>query len=388
MTTWCTVVLCLLLNSGLVYCDFEDIGHSARAIGMGNTYTGLADDANAVFYNPAGLRMLSCAELSSSYSKLWWGLKDISEEHTIGDGAVSFAYPTEKYGTLGIGLMNMAVGGLYSESVYAFSYARTFSGNIFGGLTLKLLNKGYGQTSDTTNAWNNARKASNKPDPVFDQDYSKGGFSVDLGVLYKLHDSNVFGLSLSDINQPNMDLQDETTKIPLGVKVGYAYKRPMVVFATDIKNRGKDTSVSLGVERWVHRTFAVRGGLDIGSRDYRTVSLGFGYRASRFIGADYSFMYPLSGIVNTYGTHRFSLSVRFGRGYTLSTTDASEEVELLRYEIESLMGRLESAGIKDVRSASTVPGTIKLDEKKISTIFDEGMTFYIAGKYDEAIAKF
>ncbi|MFH2070784.1 MAG: tetratricopeptide repeat protein, partial [Elusimicrobiota bacterium] len=46
------------------------------------------------------------------------------------------------------------------------------------------------------------------------------------------------------------------------------------------------------------------------------------------------------------------------------------------------------AGIKDVRSASTVPGTIKLDEKKISTIFDEGMTFYIAGKYDEAIAKF
>jgi hypothetical protein len=46
-----------------------DIGMGARPLGMGGAFVGLADDENAVFYNPAGLAFLKTAGLSSLYSR-------------------------------------------------------------------------------------------------------------------------------------------------------------------------------------------------------------------------------------------------------------------------------------------------------------------------------
>jgi len=47
------------------------LGVSARALGMGNSYIGLSDDASAAFFNPAGLGLLKKMELSGglSYNK-------------------------------------------------------------------------------------------------------------------------------------------------------------------------------------------------------------------------------------------------------------------------------------------------------------------------------
>ena len=49
---------------------FLDIGVGARAAGMGGAYTALADDANTVYWNPAGLARLEKREASVSHAEL------------------------------------------------------------------------------------------------------------------------------------------------------------------------------------------------------------------------------------------------------------------------------------------------------------------------------
>jgi hypothetical protein len=46
-----------------------EIGVGARPLGMGGAFTGLADDENAVFYNPAGLAFLERGGFTSLYSR-------------------------------------------------------------------------------------------------------------------------------------------------------------------------------------------------------------------------------------------------------------------------------------------------------------------------------
>jgi len=46
-----------------------EIGVGARPLGMGGAFTGLADDENAVFYNPAALAFLKDVGLTSLYSR-------------------------------------------------------------------------------------------------------------------------------------------------------------------------------------------------------------------------------------------------------------------------------------------------------------------------------
>ena len=46
------------------------LGSNARALGMGNSYIGLSDDASASFFNPAGLGLLKRLEFSGGISHL------------------------------------------------------------------------------------------------------------------------------------------------------------------------------------------------------------------------------------------------------------------------------------------------------------------------------
>jgi long-subunit fatty acid transport protein len=53
----------LLLSSGI------NIGSGARALGLGGTYTGIADDFSAVWWNPAGLSQVKRIEMQASIAR-------------------------------------------------------------------------------------------------------------------------------------------------------------------------------------------------------------------------------------------------------------------------------------------------------------------------------
>jgi hypothetical protein len=49
---------------------YQGFGSSARALGMGNSYTALSDDASAAYFNPAGFGLIRKIELSGGFSYL------------------------------------------------------------------------------------------------------------------------------------------------------------------------------------------------------------------------------------------------------------------------------------------------------------------------------
>src|SRR4030042_6720826 len=46
---------------------YSGLGSNARALGMGNSYISLSDDASAAFYNPAGFGLLKRLEFSGGF---------------------------------------------------------------------------------------------------------------------------------------------------------------------------------------------------------------------------------------------------------------------------------------------------------------------------------
>ena len=62
--------LAFLVAVGPARAAFEETGAGARAPGLGDAFTALADDAYATHYNPAGLAQLERPQFAAAYSKL------------------------------------------------------------------------------------------------------------------------------------------------------------------------------------------------------------------------------------------------------------------------------------------------------------------------------
>lgn len=362
------------------YADFEDLGCGARAIGMGNAFTCISDDVSAIYYNPAGLGQLTGWESGSSYSKLHWGLDD---ESRLGDGFIGYAQPirikcskkekvekkkAEKefsnWGTLGFGWLNLNLIDLYREDTFFISYGKTlpklFRRSLWAGVNLKLLCKEYRKTLYSENALDDdIGMVTGSRDPVFNKGYRKEGFSTDLGLLYKLGKSDTLkgyylGLTMTDINQPDMGLKAEE-RIPLGIKMGVSYRSKKINVALDSNYKNRDLNIYSGAEAWfVKNTLGLRMGIGIGSREYRSVFLGTSYRYKPYLQVDYAFIYPISGIKETSGSHRISLVLRQKGKPKEKKQKVYKKVEKKKKEI-------------------------------ISAWFAEGMDFYKRGIFKEAI---
>lgn len=129
-----------------------DVGMGARALGMGGAFVAVVDDANAVYYNPAGLALIEGRSVTSLYSNM------------MGAGSYFGAgYAQKNVGAAVFGLMSTVpgtdqygnpIGDVdYREGTLAGGYARAFGPVALGG-ALKLysqeatVNRGFGVTGD------------------------------------------------------------------------------------------------------------------------------------------------------------------------------------------------------------------------------------------------
>ncbi|MBN1349164.1 PorV/PorQ family protein [candidate division KSB1 bacterium] len=83
--------------------QFLKIGVSARAVAMGESYVALANDASAMYYNPAGLTQCKRREAFFTHTK--WPA-DISHEFA------GIILPTIRYGTIGAFLNVLTTGDM------------------------------------------------------------------------------------------------------------------------------------------------------------------------------------------------------------------------------------------------------------------------------------
>lgn len=384
----------LLLAAGILcsaavpsVADFDDLGAGARAIGMGNSFTAVADNPFGIYYNPAGLGFIRTGQVGADFGKLYYGLDDGSNltnsfsavaipllKAKLYDASVSSGTPAVKtpqiavstasvvdvstdtavavttttaagadtssgtvkvtyyhhLGTLAFGWRSFSLTDYYQESAYYLSYGRPVANKWAWGVNLKYLQEKY--------TMNDYLKAS----PVFQygKKDSVAAMSADVGVIYNLAPRLFLGAALSDINQPNVGLLEED-KLPYGVRVGMAWKEKDLCWALDGQYRRNQWYYSTGFERFIANVLGLRAGIGLGGHNYFNVAAGFSvtfYRAQ----LDYVFQYPLSGIKDIAGSHRMSFVFRFGRRVKEEMETGSIEYyySQLQDEVENVRQRL------------------------------------------------
>ncbi len=269
---------------------------SARSLGLGGSFTALADEPIGMIWNPAGLTQLFSNEVYVETARLFEGTSVNS---------FSFAVPGRKFPSLGLSILTMSSGtfertnefndvtGSFNESDMAFvlSASHDFHPFISAGANVKVVRQSLDEYNDT-------------------------GLGLDLGMLFKVAPRLSLGASLLNIGGPSLSLRDTDESYPVEFRGGFALQvlsGRALVTAEIVHLSGVETSFHGGTEYWVNQNMALRLGLDAMSP-----SGGLRCRLPREIKLDYGMENHELGI-----THRFSLGYAFGGFFARSSADPS-----------------------------------------------------------------
>ena len=71
------IIVLLLVSFRINFAQFELLDVGAKPIALGGAFTSLANNSNAVYYNPAGISQMPFREVSIFYSPAPFGLKEL-----------------------------------------------------------------------------------------------------------------------------------------------------------------------------------------------------------------------------------------------------------------------------------------------------------------------
>jgi len=214
----------------------------ARPASLGNAFVSVADDANAVIYNPAGM-------LTSKW-------KDFTFLHYRQKGIIPynyalFVYPLNPLRAVGAGLI-VSGDEIFDEKTFMLSYAENIDRFTFVlsglsvGANLKMQFAGFGDkyTPGTDervkgNAW---------------------GMGIDFGALWKLNEFVSAGYRVRDafswLNW-NTNYSKYAEGVPLTSAFGLSYRNKEFLISADMENLDR---VCAGAEVTIFKYVALRGG--------------------------------------------------------------------------------------------------------------------------------
>ncbi|HPG58947.1 MAG TPA: PorV/PorQ family protein [Candidatus Wallbacteria bacterium] len=262
-------------------------GVGARQLGMGNAGTAVADDASAVFFNPAGLAFLKNLELTSMHSEAYdFDIKydylnlilPIIHGRVIGvAGAV---LKTDQIPITKDKIPNIVNYVEDKEQVAMISYGHKISRQAAIGFTYKDI-KHYLYFKEAV------------------------GSEADFGILYNPSKTISLGLNVQDFLPGELKWSTGVTdSIPLTLRGGIAFKLPdwgsIITFDAD-KVQDRDVKLNGGWEYQFNETFLGRAGVNDGQATAGFSIMKYGWRF------DYAYMKAELGEVQ-----RFSGTTRFG----------------------------------------------------------------------------
>ncbi|MHB0996987.1 MAG: type IX secretion system membrane protein PorP/SprF, partial [Elusimicrobiales bacterium] len=317
---------------------FEDLGFGARAPGMGDAFTAVADDVSASHYNPAGLAYLERTKVMASHAMFHTGLSDGS---SLGLSGIAFATPISsgRNGTLGVLWHQFSLSGVYSEQTGQLSWGYRFdkqsSYEKFSvGASVKYLSHGFTRLEETYNAVQDDLNQYGNTDPVLAGANTRSALDADVGALYRYSKRLTFGVAVQNAMQADVAFSEaDQDKIPMKTRVGASYKLLWMLMAADARiSKGPDGKMDKQLTIGAEKVFpsldrgdiSVRGSLAAGDREYKQATLGFSYKIQK-IQVDYGFALPLGTIKETSGNHKIALSYHFGA----ATQTELAEAELL-----------------------------------------------------------
>lgn len=351
---------------GITAVPFLQIEPDSRSTGMGNTGVAIADNASAIFWNPAGLAFQNQNQISLTHANWLPSFNaDLFYDYLVG------TYHVDGIGTIGGHLTFLNLGEQTRTDETGLELGRFNSFELSGGLS-------YGfRLSDNFALGTGLRfiYSSLADGSVSGQDINPGSsVGLDLSALYKTDPFIVAnrqasfnaGFNLSNIG-PGIQYTDNAQKDPLPtvMRVGWAYKMNIdgngintLTLSNDISkimarnervgsdsenpefetmgsfeaifnswgsfdrfNGTETVSVNLaqqlmwgvGLEYWYDELFALRTGYyyehpENGNREF--ITLGAGLRYNIF-GVDFSYLYTLEDDHPLANTIRLSVLINF-----------------------------------------------------------------------------
>jgi tetratricopeptide (TPR) repeat protein len=245
---------------------------------MGGAYSAIANDASAPTWNPAGLGLLERGELQATHANLFL---DISEQF------VSLAYPSLRWGTTAVVFRRFGVAGIEhrddrnflisddltdSETEFTVSYGRAMGPAWTLGGSVKMQRQSLAGFSDS-------------------------GVGLDVGALLQpgrvLGSSSpwlnrmTFGISIRNLVEPSVRLDEESVPDPSAFRSGVAYRHPLgghrsILAAIDFeKSKNAEGDLHVGAEVNPHPLLALRAGWNAGAfttgSDIRWRTTAFNY---------------------------------------------------------------------------------------------------------------
>ena len=353
---------------------FLQIEPDSRSAGMGNTGVAIADNANAIFWNPAGLARQEGTEVSLTYSK--W-LPEFNAD--LGYSYLGGKHRVDRIGTFGAHLTYLFLGehegrDAQNNPTGTFKSYDLAAGASYGTNVLKNLSLGTGIRMIYSNL---------APGQSVGAQETRAGVTIgfDLAALYSVPRFQAgrsevgvdLGFNLANMG-PNIQYSDQgqADPIPQNLRFGYAvtfdfdeynkltltqdfnkmlirvrisegdslsstretdpfYKaiftgwQSVKVGTTAQASQGEDTvvmlnafeqlTIGMGFEYWYRELFAIRAGYfyeNPNNGNRRFMTFGSGVRWN-IIGVDFSYVYALEENHPLANTMRFSLLVNFLR---------------------------------------------------------------------------
>lgn len=298
--------------------SFSREGAGARALGLAGSFAGIADDASAVYWNPAGLSLLSKPELTLNHITLFSG--------TSSD-FIGFGLPFKKIGAMGAGYLRQTSGNFQKRETpfdtpttfdisntmlqlgWAIGVPQEYTPDIIRGkISLGFGIKSVAQHIDTA---------------------SGSGTGADAGLLYRHSKGFSIGVVVQNLMPPSIAMISKSVAFPRVVDIAPAYTRGMgkdikATLAARTNHYGGRLHPAGGLELRYLNKFSVRSGLEA-----KGISLGAGAQLT-----NYQFDYAIL-LHELAPSHILSLSVKFG----MTGLERAEEIRRGMKKLDEEEGR-------------------------------------------------
>ncbi len=292
-------------NKGTTGFNFLRVPYSARAAALANSYTGLSDDVNAVFFNPAGLVQLSKRSFSTTYINYFEGFHG---------GSAVFSFPIEDHTQIALFTQYLGSGSITRTEVDEYGEYMGTRGT-FGANNIIFGISGGRYIHEMLNIGLTGKLIREQLD-----DYSATAVAADISLMHQTtNDQLIIGVTLQNIGTQltyhTSDNYEES--IPSGVAIGFRYfPHENLTGLLDIRKPfDNDFGVGAGIEYSIHPTLDLRAGYNAQGSDWQAggdfdllsgFSTGIGLHRG-----DYVFDYAVSSYGDLGIINQVSLSYLF-----------------------------------------------------------------------------
>ena len=286
---------------------------------MGGAFTAVADNADAVYYNPAGLNLLQSPEVSFAQNKF---VEGVSQQW------LALGYPHKA------GVFGFAVNYLSVSAFDSYDNADNRTGSVSADNLALYLAWGGGTRLDRKYIRAVSYGATLKFISETLDTESGSGYGADLGLLAETAVENLrLGLSVENAVSSKIKFIEQGAKPPLTVKAGvtYALRSSMgptlrgsldYVFWAD-----RPGYLAAGLESQLFDLLAARMGYSAFGDISNGLNFGLGFLLHKYTGRNIAVDYSFSPTYAFGDIHKLSVTYKFGPQRKLPARAAEKEEE-------------------------------------------------------------